>query len=417
MSLPGQRPWLRKRFWAVVVVVIVLGFGVAAWALSENPYAGGNAITNLVNGFRPLRPTNLLLIGNSALKPSTATSITSGGSQAGIMIVAHIDPQQHQVVLISIPCDLLFATPGYRNPIPKIKTLFSLGARETPNQAVQLTVQAVERFTGLKITYWVVTDYQGLIDAVNAVGGVYVDITIRIDEPQNGHLNLYPGWQLLNGTEALAFVRAGQNQAPSSGSNDFMGDNYQTQVLTALYEKLLDKKSDLSHLSALINTWETDIVTNMSPSVLIRVAATVHRSQVPTINLAAVADSLLVGSGPAPGFNQENRITGASYDIVNPTQVYAALKPYGSTGVWTGWTLPQPSTIPVRVDASALWVAVLKTAGYPLIVTGSGTGRVVSVYYPPGKMAWGLAVARTLGTGDAHVEQGADSSAVVVTMP
>ena len=73
MSLPGQRPWLRKRFWAVVVVVIVLGFGVAAWAFSENPYAGGNAITNLVNGFRPLRPTNLLLIGNSALKPSTAS--------------------------------------------------------------------------------------------------------------------------------------------------------------------------------------------------------------------------------------------------------------------------------------------------------------------------------------------------------
>lgn len=408
-----------KRFWGIVIgVAVVLALGAAAWAYTQNPYnTSKNPITNVVDSFKPIGPTNILLIGNNARNPKTPLSIGTGGGQADIMMIAHIDPKKKTVTLISIPRDLLFAMPQYNNPVPKIKGFFFIGARETPNRAAQLTVQAVEKFTGMPITYWVVTDFQGFVDAVNAVGGVYVDVPGRIYEPEHSHANLYPGWQTLNGTQALSFVRVRQNTASSAGTSDFQRDNYQATVLEALKTKLLDKKNDITHLPGLIATWEKDVVTNMSPATLVRLARAVSGTKMTHINLATISDSMLVGTAPAPGINAENAITGAFYDIVDPSQVYATLKKYGSTGVWTGWTLPSPATVPVRIDAGAVWVQKLKTAGYPVTVTGKGVGTVVYVYYPPGKMTWGLAVGRTLGTGEAHVEVGTNPNAVVVEMP
>lgn len=85
---------------------------------------GSNPLTQLVHTFEPIGVTNILLIGNNARNPSNPLAIGQGGGQADIMMIAHIDPQKHQVVLISIPRDLLFAMPQYSVPIPKIKSLF-----------------------------------------------------------------------------------------------------------------------------------------------------------------------------------------------------------------------------------------------------------------------------------------------------
>lgn len=421
MSLPGPKPRRRagKRFWTIVIGAVVLTAAVVgAYLYTHNPYGNQGAVNDFVSSFKPLGPTNVLLIGNNARNPATPLSIGSGGGgQADIMMLAHIDPKKKQVTLISIPRDLLFAQPNYNDPVPKIKTMFFIGARENPNQAAQLTVQAVEKFTGMPINYWVVTDFQGFVDAINAVGGVYVDVPGRIKELQHSHANLYPGWQTLNGQQALSLVRVRQNTASAAGSNDFMRDNYQAMILGALKNKLLDKKNDLAHLPALVTTWSKDVVTNMSYATLVKVASAVHGLTMTHINLANVGDSMLVGSAPAPGLNQENYITGAFYDIVDPAQVYQTLKPYGSTGVWTGWTLPDPSTVPVVMDASQVYVDKVKAAGFQVTTQGSGTGSAVIVSYPPGKMTWGLSVGRALATGESHIEVGTDPNAVVVTAP
>lgn len=333
-------------------------------------------------------------------------------------MLAHYDPAKKSVILISIPRDLFFAMPQYRNPIPKIKTMFYIGAEMHPNQAVQLTVAAVEKFTGMHIDHWVVTDFGGFVDAINAVGGVTVNVPGRLYDPKNSGANLYPGVQTLNGSQALAFVRVRQNTASSAGTSDFARDNYQAQVLSALKQKLLDGPNDLSHIGPLIKTWTKDVRTDMSYSTLLQLASAVRGASVAHLSLATPANSLDVLSAPAPGMNQEGAITGAYYDVVDQAAVYKKLKPLGSKGVFTGVPLPDPSSVPVTVRAGAAYVKDLKAAGYPVNVTASqgGTSRVV-VEYPPGHLAWGLKVGLTLGTGNAIVRVGTDKSAVVVLGP
>ncbi len=396
-----------------LVLVISFTFAFVDSAFQKNPLNG------VVGFFQPLKPTNILLIGNNARNPQGPLDIgPGGGGQADIMMLAHIDPKKHQVVLISIPRDMLFAMPQYNISIPKIKSLFFIGAQMTPNQAAQLTVQGVEKFTGMHIDYWIVTDFQGFSDAINAVGGVRVDIPGRIYDPTHSGANLYPGWQTLNGQQALAYIRVRQNIASSVATNDFERDDAQAQVLAALQQKLLNKSGDMAHIGSLVDTWYKDVATNMNIGDLLKIAEAAHGAKVSHINLANVGDSMDVMDATVQGINQQNQITGAYYDIVDPAYVTRVLEPYESTGAWTGILLPPPSQIPVDLYGSSTYAAELQKDGYQVTVLGSsgGVGQA-QIDYPPGELAWGLQVGRSLATGNSIVQEGSSSVAVVVYTP
>ncbi len=410
----------RRRLILAAIGAVTLGVLVAAaFAFTNEPYTpGGNPFGGLSSLFQGInKPVNILLIGNNARNPAGPLDLGTGGGQADIMMIAHIDPQTHHVELISVPRDMLFAMPQYNDPIPKIKSFFFIGAQMQPNQAAQLTVQAVEKFTGMPIRWWITTDFQGFIDAVNAVGGVRVNVPGRIYDPLHSGANLYPGWQTLNGANALAYIRVRQNTASSVATNDFQRSDAQAQVLMALKQKLLNKANDLAHIGPLIGTWLKDVATNMSYADLLHVAEVAHGCTVAHIDLGNVGDSMQLASAPAPGFNQQNFITGAYYDIIDPAHISQVLKPYGSKGAWTGITLPPPSQIPVDVYGSSAYVQKLQAAGYQVTAEGGGSTYPVQIDYPPGDMAWGLQVGRTLATGNSIVQPGSNTNAVVVYAP
>lgn len=409
---------MRRRIALTAVSAVVLGalIGGAVWAFKGRTFIQG--IGHIIGANGLAQSENILLIGNNARNPAGPLDIgTGGGGQADIMIIAHIDPRTHKVALISIPRDALFAMPMYSDPIPKLKSFFFIGAQMHPNAAAQLTVQAVEKFTGMHIDHWVVTDFNGFSDAINAVGGVRMDIPGRIYDPAHSGANLYPGWQTLNGAQALAYIRVRQNTASSFEINDLERDNAQAQLLAALQKKLLNSSNDVLHLSGLISTWMNDVVTDMNPADLMNAAQALKGAKIVHINLFTIGDSMQVAGAPAPGMNQENYITGAYYDIIDPSQVYQTLKPYGSTGTYTGMPLPSPSTVPVEVYGSQAVVTQLQNAGYKVTWEGGGGTYPDQINYPSGDMAWGLQVGRTLATGNAVVQEGTNPSAVVVYAP
>ena len=414
----GRPPRRRKRLFFTSAAAVLLGAVIAvAFAYTYNPRDPQNPISQFIRGFSPNnQPFNILLIGNNARNPAGPLDIgTGGGGQADIMMIAHIDPKTRKIALISIPRDLLFAQPQYNDPIPKIKTLFFIGAQMQPNQAAQLTVQSVEKFTGMPIRDWIVTDFKGFVDAINAVGGVRVYVPGKMYDPLHSHANLNKGWQTLNGQQALSFVRIRQNTASSAGTNDFMRNNYQAQVLQALQKKLLNRSNDFSHIGALIATWMNDVVTNMSPSELVKVARAARGATVTHVNLADVGDSMELAGAPLQGFNQEGYITGAYYDVIDPQRDFARLKPFGSTGVWTGLPFSPAGQIHVDVYGGPNTVHLLKAAGYQVTVLGGSQGYgQVQVDYPAGHLGWGAQVSRTLATGNSMVQPGSDPNAVVV---
>lgn len=411
---PRKRFW--RRFGLAAGGAVVLGALIGAGLVAVRAHPG--FVPAGIRRFVLPPPENILLIGNNARNPAGPLDIgTGGGGQADILMVAHIDPSTKKVVLISIPRNVLFAMPQYNNPIPKIKSLFFIGAQETPNQAAQLSVQAVQQLTGLHINHWVVTDFQGFVDAINAVGGVRIDVPGRLYDPYYSHANLYPGWQTLTGEQALAFIRIRQNLASNSVRvNDFQRMDAEVQVIDALKHKLLSASSDLTHLSALMATWHKDVATDMSTVDLFNLATSMVGAKITHLTIGNIGDSLQLASSPAQGFNAENYITGAYYDVINPAHVYQMLKPYGSTGSSTGLpSLPSPQSVPVEVYGSQDIVSRLKKAGFSQVTyMGSGNTYPVQVMYPNGQMPWGWAVGRALATGNGMVEPGSPNPNAVV---
>jgi LCP family protein required for cell wall assembly len=100
-------------------------------------------------------------------------------------------------VLISIPRDSYVNIPGHG--YNKINAALAYGG-------ASLLIQTVENVTGLKIDHYMGIGFGGLVAVVNKIGGVQICLKTAINDSYSG-VNLSAGCHVLNGDQALAFVR------------------------------------------------------------------------------------------------------------------------------------------------------------------------------------------------------------------
>jgi LCP family protein required for cell wall assembly len=91
----------------------------------------------------------------------------------------------------------------------KINEAFALGNLHGNHTdlGVACTEKTLEQDTRIHIDHFVVVNFEGFRDMVNALGGVEECNTTEINDPKSG-LHLKPGHHLLHGLGALAYVRA-----------------------------------------------------------------------------------------------------------------------------------------------------------------------------------------------------------------
>ena len=153
-------------------------------------------VKSLADHFRQKVPFNVLLLGYG------------GGSHEGTyltdsMMVAHVDPGEKTVTLISIPRDtwVKIPTKGQEGGYWKINAAYALGVddRGYPNKAGiykgvngggNLAKYAVEQVTGLTIERYVALDFNGFKKTIDFLGGVDVKVEKTFDDfeyPIAGH--------------------------------------------------------------------------------------------------------------------------------------------------------------------------------------------------------------------------------------
>jgi len=163
---------------------------------------------------------NILVIGSdtragqgrgygSAAQLNTAHSDT--------LLIVHIAANRQWADVMSIPRDSWVSIPACRmgngqlaSPTTfKINEAFTLGNLygNKTNLGTACTIKTVERNTGIRIDHFVDVNFSGFKDMVNAVGGVPECNNTRIEDPKSG-LHLSTGHHVLNGRQALAYVRA-----------------------------------------------------------------------------------------------------------------------------------------------------------------------------------------------------------------
>lgn len=166
--------------------------------------------------------------------------------------------------MLSIPRDTRTEVPGHGQD--KINHSFAYGGPE-------MTRQAVAGLTGVDAPNYLVLRMEGVKEIVDAMGGVRVDVPQEMTGKVLGEereITLRPGPQLLNGDEALVYVRWRWDE-----SGDIGRVKRQQDLLTEILGQALSP-SRLANLPELRSAVLENVETNMSKTELLQLAGRVR---------------------------------------------------------------------------------------------------------------------------------------------
>jgi LCP family protein required for cell wall assembly len=191
----------------ILLLVLALAGAVAWWA---NGVYG--QISNVTPGVRqaqqeldttpplPDQPAVALVIGSD----HRGTDPKGNPGLSDTLMLVRIDPRTRYISLLSIPRDLQVDIPGVGTD--KINAAYTFGGPK-------LALETVKGVTGVKVNYLITVDFLGFRDLVNAFGGVYVNVdqyyfhSNATSVEHYSEIDVKPGYQLLKGSDALAFAR------------------------------------------------------------------------------------------------------------------------------------------------------------------------------------------------------------------
>jgi LCP family protein required for cell wall assembly len=263
--------------WLVVVLVFILVLVGAAWGYNE--YQWSQVSSQPCPTCVPAAdgaPYNVLLIGSDSRAGETAAQAQqfgnasqAGGQRSDTIKIVHVDPHAGTAKMLSIPRDTYVQLSGLPagtglSTDNKINSAFNNG----PNGLIK----TIENSFGIPISHYIVINFFGVQDAVNALGGISLNFPYPARDDDNGNNNSglsipTPGCQVLNGSMALALSRSRYYQYYTNGywHQDGTGDigriTRQNIVISAALNKAKSTYNPLklnSLLSSVVHDFSKD---------------------------------------------------------------------------------------------------------------------------------------------------------------
>src|SRR5665213_1192774 len=215
---------LRRRliFSGVALIVIIAGVIGGSYYYATYKF---NAIPkiNVAHEVKPItgKPFNILMIGSDSRAGLTglaaaATGATTGsvsGQRSDVVKIIHVGPQAGSISLISIPRDTvvtLLANQSLYGQFNRINVNLGNGP--------SLLAQTITANFGIPINQTIVVSFAGLINAADALGGVYLDFPYPAFDPESSLWIRHAGCQLIKGFPALAVTRSRHYYYNTGGS-------------------------------------------------------------------------------------------------------------------------------------------------------------------------------------------------------
>ena len=231
--------------------------------LREGVPTPSTAVPTAVPTFEvPDNTTNILLLGSD-------TALGSNDTRTDTMIIVSINEDGPTASMISLPRDLFVYIPG--KIMNRLNTALSLGG-------VDLLKQTILYNFGIPIHYYARVDFQGFETAVDAIGGVDLAVSCRLqdwrlispeldpnDEDNWAQFALEPGVHHMDGDTALWFARS------RLSTNDFDRGRRQQQLLRALLNQGVDFGL-LSEFPSLWNAYKDNVETDMDIGRMLQLA-------------------------------------------------------------------------------------------------------------------------------------------------
>jgi len=215
-----RRNVLRVILVTELVVALLTGATVAfAYNQVNDNIDVGGVIVHPEPRPEPLLPTsamNILVLGTDTRScDGCGIDREAGGGGSDLTMLLHVTKGRKSAYAISIPRDTLVDRPECTQDgktIPAATNVMWNDALAVGGPAC--TVAQVQELTGVYVDHYIVVDFAGFKDMVNAVGGVEVCIPSDIDDAEH-NIHLEAGTRKIYGNEALAYVRQ-RSSTPNS---------------------------------------------------------------------------------------------------------------------------------------------------------------------------------------------------------
>ncbi|NYI06144.1 LCP family protein [Allostreptomyces psammosilenae] len=183
-------------------------------------------------------PLNILVIGTDTREGQDGDYGDAGSvGHADTTFLFHVSADRSNATAISFPRDLMVEIPECQTGDQVIpgETLAMFNTSLGQNgRDPGCTWKTVEQLTGVRIDHFIMVDFDAVKTLSTAIGGVEVCVSRDINDPKS-HLNLTAGTHVLQGEEALAFVRT--RYAVGNGG-DLSRIPLQQQFLSSMIRKI-----------------------------------------------------------------------------------------------------------------------------------------------------------------------------------
>ncbi len=277
LKSPHPLSFLLKVVGVMVAVVLVSGFGVAAYALTDLtqsyaedavPLEGQAAVPPDIGAIET--GVDLLIVGTDECEPEYAgyfgdrcTGADAGGQLNDVNMLVHISNNPRRVTVVSFPRDLMVPIPSCTRADgsttsemskQQINTAWSYGG-------LSCVAKTISALSGQSIPMAAKVSFGNVINITDAIGGVEVCIGNGGIRDRYTGINWPAGPRNVAGVEALQFLRT--RHGLQNGS-DLARISNQQQYMSRLARKLVSEEvlTDLPTLYKLATT----AVDNVTPS-------------------------------------------------------------------------------------------------------------------------------------------------------
>jgi len=257
------------RFVVGLFLILVLFFGTITFLrINEitarvEQFTGTQEVdvcTNILNpecwtqAFRPQLKktdgfTNALIVGLD-----TRTNGSNSLKNTDTIIFVSYNHETNKTMMVSIPRDFYIAEYG-----TKINGVYAFTQNKNPDDPFFYLKETVSGIVGMPIHYLATVKFEGVIEAVNKLGGVEVciDDSVRAQYPNDEATPTSPnqwlffdfesGCQFLDGEKALVYSRFRYvAKGPSYYASDFSRARRQQQVIEGVKDKLLSTETSIT---------------------------------------------------------------------------------------------------------------------------------------------------------------------------
>ena len=227
-GVPRRKPNRRRRTLVTVLVVLAILVG---WPLLLLNWAGGKIEHVDALSTASDTPGTTYLIAGSDSRDGTQFTDETEGHRSDTIMLLHRAPNGN-AYLISIPRDTWVDIPEYGEG--KINSSFAYGGPE-------LLVDTVEELSGITVDHYVEVGMQGVVDIVDAMGGVELCLDYDVDDARS-ELVWQAGCHNADGHTSLAFAR----MRYSDPNGDIGRAERQRQVIGAIVKTAAQPSNSLN---------------------------------------------------------------------------------------------------------------------------------------------------------------------------